>query len=290
MPDEKPTPFDPKAPDRLRIGTANQYLQWVFDNAEQWTAGRQEEHGADLILISIFARSARTYEGIVRCLGEKGFGEQGLMLNRSLFEDMIDAHWLSINRDLATNRLYKHDIYSRLLRAETQRKYPKVFDGRKPPPIKVTNEERKEMQSLFGQSGSGSWTGVRSLDERVDLVKHLWGEAEEALMFWWDWVQKLHNEVLHPSAFSLARLGAPTIHQDENDGESLEWHFGSTVEWLGRSVHAAYWTFSQTVSLIVDEFAPNSREQLNERDRIASQAFRNASHWEKVGRYETPAE
>jgi len=122
--DEELTPFDPKAPNRLRIGTCNQYLQWVVENAEQWTAGRQK-NGADLILISIFARSARTYEGMVRCLGEKGFGEQGLMLNRSLFEDMIDAHWLSINCNLATDRLYKHDTYSRLLRAERNASTPR---------------------------------------------------------------------------------------------------------------------------------------------------------------------
>ncbi len=36
-----------------------------------------------------------TYEAVVRWLGERAFGEQGLMLNRSLFEDMVDAHFTS---------------------------------------------------------------------------------------------------------------------------------------------------------------------------------------------------
>ena len=98
MSGEERTPLDPKAPNRLRIGTCRSYLQWVFEKVGSWTADRQGKDGADLILICIFARSARTYEGIVRCLGESGFGEQGLMLNRSLFEDMVEAHWVSTVR------------------------------------------------------------------------------------------------------------------------------------------------------------------------------------------------
>jgi hypothetical protein len=35
---------------------------------------------------------------VVKHLGNKGFGEQVVMLNRSLFEDMIDARWVSLNR------------------------------------------------------------------------------------------------------------------------------------------------------------------------------------------------
>jgi hypothetical protein len=95
----------------------------------------------------------------VRWLGQRLYSEQALMLNRALFEDMVDIHWVSLNPDLATERLIQHDKYSRLLRADVQRKWPDFFEGRKPPPIKVTNEERKELKSLFGGSGSKSWTG-----------------------------------------------------------------------------------------------------------------------------------
>jgi phosphohistidine phosphatase SixA len=75
----------------VRLRAYQSLLEWVADNAATWTAG-QRLNGADLILLSIFARSTRTYEAIVRHLGNHGFGEQGLMLTRSLFEDMVDAH------------------------------------------------------------------------------------------------------------------------------------------------------------------------------------------------------
>jgi len=284
------TPLDPKAPDRLRIGTCRSLLEWVFENIEDWTAGKDKD-GAALILVSIFARSARTYEAIVRCLGERGFGEQGLMLNRSLFEDMIDAHWVSMNRDLAVQRLHQHDLYSRLLRADTQRKYARWFDGRKPPSVKMSNEERKELRLLFGRLGSGSWTGISGLDDRVKSVKEYWEpEDQKSLLFWHDWVHKFMNEVLHPSAFSLGRLGAPTVHEDDNNRESFEWHFGSTKEWLKYSLHAAFWAFGQSVSLVIDEFAPENRSAFAERETQGNQAFRNASHWEKTGRLEAAPE
>lgn len=55
----------------------------------------------DLMISSMFSRSTRAYEAIVRHLGIRGDAEQGTMLNRSLWEDMVDAHWTSINGDLA---------------------------------------------------------------------------------------------------------------------------------------------------------------------------------------------
>src|SRR5689334_3667467 len=52
------------------------------------------------LLLAIFARSTLTYRAIMQlCRG--GFGEQADMLNRSLFEDMAAAHWVSLHRDEA---------------------------------------------------------------------------------------------------------------------------------------------------------------------------------------------
>lgn len=58
----------------------------------------------------------------------------------------------------------------------------------------------------------------------------------------------------------------------------------------GRSLHAAYWTFVQSVSLLIDEFHPEGRSEFDERDAQANQAFRNANHWEATGRLETAPE
>jgi hypothetical protein len=260
----------------MRLAVCQGLMRWTFENAGRWTSGHSLDT-ADLIIVTMFARSGRTYEGVVRCLGESAFGEQGLMLNRSLFEDMIDAHWVSLNRELAAERLGQHDLHSRLLRAETQRRFPERFDG-PPPRIKVTNEERKALNLLFGKSGSRSWTGVPGLDRRVEEVKGCWQtESEQRALLWWAaWVHKLSNEMLHPSALSLGRLGSPTV----TESGGLQWQFGSTRDLLAQALHGAFFTFGQLVGLVIELFSPEDGEELGERLRSGDATFVRAKQWE----------
>lgn len=281
MDDDHSVPVTDDTADTLRLGMCQSVMRWTIENAKELTGSRPLT-GSDLILITIFARSTRTYEAVVRHLGERCFGEQGLMLNRSLFEDMIDAHWVSIHGDLAVKRLEQHDLHSRLLRAETQRKFKRFFEGVKPPKVKVSNEERKELIRLYGRSGSRSWTGVGPLDSRVAAVEHLWStaQAREELLWWTAWVHKLSNEVLHPSAFSLGRLGTPTVDRDG----SLHWYFGATREWLTPALHGALWTFGQLVTLVIDSYNREFSDEFLELWGNAMKAFPEANRIEATGR------
>ncbi len=270
------------APAKLRIHACQRLLRWVGAHAEEWTAG-QDLRGHDMVLLTVFARSTRTYEAIVRWLAENGFGEQGIMLNRSLFEDMVDAHWIHLNPDLAVDRLVEHDLYSRLLRADVQRRFPAWFDHEKPPAIKVTNDKRKELKDLFGKTGSRSWTGIPHIEDRLEGVISCWPESDhDQVRFWAAWVVKMMNEVLHPSALSIGRFGAPRL----NDNDNLEWRFGATPERLTESLHGALWTYSQTVGLIVDRYAPGEAQTGRDLFAQAHLDFRRARHWERTGRLE----
>jgi Family of unknown function (DUF5677) len=275
--------FDPDSPSTLRIGTCDALLRWVQKNLEEWTAD-VEQTGRNLILLSIFARTTRTYGAVVRGLAKSTYGEQAMMLDRLLFDDMIDLHWVSLNPELAVDRLTDHDLYSRLLRADVQRKHPQMFDGRKPPKIKVTNAKRKELSVLFGKSGSVSWTGVRGLDERVKAVLPCWDEpGRDGLTFWHDWIVRLQNELVHPTSMSLTRMGAVEV---TNDGENVEWPMGATPGWMKQALHAAFWTYCQSLSLIIELFHPAATEDFRERHEAGDEAFRRADHWEAVGGYE----
>lgn len=277
--------FDAKAPARLRLGICDGLLRWVVENLEDWTAGAEQD-GRNLILLSIFARSTRTYSAIVHGLGERGYGEQTMMLDRLLFDDMIDLHWVSLHRELAVERLADHDLYSRLLRADVQRKHLRIFDGNKPPKITVSNEKRRELKALFGKSGSGSWTGVRGLDARVESVLSCWDEpGRDVLLFWHDWIVRLQNEIVHPTSLSLTRMGMVEINGHGED-ESAEFKLGSTPAWAPRALHAAFWTYSQGLGLIVDEFQSEVRDDFRQRYQAGEQAFSRADHWESAGAYE----
>src|SRR5438094_539679 len=64
--------------------------------------GRGEAY--QYLLLAIFARSTLTYRAIMHlCRG--GYGEQADMLNRSVFEDMAAAHWVSLHGEEAIERL-----------------------------------------------------------------------------------------------------------------------------------------------------------------------------------------
>jgi hypothetical protein len=181
-------------------------MEWCIKYSQSWS-GLQRKSSADLVIFTIHARSTRTYEAVVRYLGQAGMGEQGMMLNRSLFEDMVDIHWVHLNPDLALERLELHDRYSRFLRTEVQRTYPEMFDEPVAPP-KISNKDRQKMRKLFGRYGQKSWTGIDRLDQRLESILRCWPtDADRRRVQWWhDWVHKLINETLHPSAWSLGRM------------------------------------------------------------------------------------
>jgi hypothetical protein len=256
-------------------------MEWVAANAEPLTSNR-ELGGADLIILAIFARSTRTYEAIVRHLGESGFGEQGLMLARSLWEDMVDAHWVALNEYLAVERIQQHDLYSRLLRADTQRKYPEMFNGRKPPKIKISNEERRELKQLF-RGGTGSWTGRLTTAQRLESILSFWPtkQLQDEVLFWQDWVVKMLNEIIHPSGLSLGRIAAPDPKEDR-----IAFRFGSTTDWLSNSLMAGWFIYLQTLGLIVTRYAPEHEDSYAAQVHALKSDFHQANHWERTGKLE----
>ena len=59
-------------------------------------------------MLAFFVRSTRTYEAVIGPLSGRRFEAQGAMLNRSLFEDMVDARWIGLNPALAAQRMEQH--------------------------------------------------------------------------------------------------------------------------------------------------------------------------------------
>jgi hypothetical protein len=204
-------------------------------------------HTADVIAYVLFARSTRTYEGVVKHLGQRGFAEQGAMLNRSLFEDMVDARWVALNPEIAVERLRQHHRYSQQLRIETARRFPQYFGQaiatqELDPPM--DDEERHALTALYGPFATKTWTGL-NLHERFRAGKETWkpGDDRQQAEFIYAWLHRDNNETLHASAHSLAVLGAPTVSQDE-----VRFRLGSTQHLLPGVLWFAYWTYAQTVA------------------------------------------
>ena len=235
----------------IRVGACQGLLTYAIETAQTSAKAHADYGDAQLLVQSLFSRSTRTYEAIVRALATRAFAEQIGMLNRSLFEDMVDAHWVHLNPDTALERLIEHDRWSRYLRANIQNQFAKqFFGGRKAPKQDLSKEEIAALRRRFGRRGGGSWTGLE-FDDRYKAILPYWKtEKERDYMRWFkSWVHKLNNEIVHPSAFSIARLAAPR----PTDEGGWEFHFGSTKDWLGQSLSCAFWTYERTFDLVATE-------------------------------------
>src|SRR2546423_7233757 len=75
---------------------------------------RMPEHEARLIVLWTVARSDKTFQAIhFLCDPDAGggYGEQAGMLNRTLFEDMVTAHWATRFPARAAKQIAEQDRY-----------------------------------------------------------------------------------------------------------------------------------------------------------------------------------
>jgi hypothetical protein len=101
------------------------YAVGLFEDWET-RGGRGMTSTADGLVVALLARSADTFACSAR-LCRMGFGAQSAMLNRSLFEDMADAHWIVADPDTAAARFQDHHDHGRMLLADTVASFTQFF-------------------------------------------------------------------------------------------------------------------------------------------------------------------
>lgn len=226
---------------------------------ETWT-GRPLETTADALIVALGARSYGTYCSSVE-QASNGWGAQSMMLNRSLFEDMVDAHWVHADPETARTRYEQHDQHRRILLGDVARKHYPDLD------VPVVDEElRKVLEGVFGRYGERSWTGL-NLHARVKLIEDQWRTPEvpeegvNALHFFRDVAHRENSDTLHVSARSLNAV----VKAHERD-VSMTFRIGPHVEDTPTALFGAFWPFTQTVTLLIDHFGmqvdPGERERV----------------------------
>src|SRR5687767_2424023 len=95
------------------IAACRELLEFGISELQQWS-GRPVKRGADRVIVFEASRATKTFDAIIR-LCELGFGEQAVMLTRSLFEGMVVAHWVPDNRREAVTLFTRYSRYSALL-------------------------------------------------------------------------------------------------------------------------------------------------------------------------------
>ena len=241
-----------------QLAACEELLDHVLGLLSPWR-GRALEKSTDGLLAALFARTTNTFWSAVE-LGRSGFGEQAAMLNRSLFEDMVDLHWIVDNPDIAIERYDQHNNHASMLLADALRKHPRFFPADELPAFNP--DDRRELDKLFGPYGQRSWT-CESLHDRVTSIEHHWGDREEDLehlRFFRDIVHRENNQLLHVSAHSLNQV----VRRTGPSEGGLALKLGPGGEYLDRAFFAAFWIYGQSVALILEEFAFADAEEFGE--------------------------
>ncbi len=154
---------------RAKIEGCERLLAYSGGLLNDWP-GRSVEKITDGLILALFARSLDTATASVR-LAAAGYGAQASMLNRSLFEDMIDVHWVASEEEAAERCYRDHLQHGRMLLADAIAKYPDFYAEIELP--EFDSAERKALDGDYGSFGHRSWTKV-NLHERVTLVEDHW--------------------------------------------------------------------------------------------------------------------
>lgn len=123
-----------------RLAACDRSRAFALEATQPW-GGRVlgEESEPDTLIVALFCRSFDTFYASV-VLARLGFGRQSAMLNRSLFEDMVDAHWIASEPALAAELMRDQHLHQRMLQADAVRKYPSFFAGCSSPSSTRTSE------------------------------------------------------------------------------------------------------------------------------------------------------
>lgn len=253
-----------------QLRACEELLHFVLGVLEPWR-GRPLDQAHDGVMAAIFARSLTTYWAALE-LGRIGFGEQAAMLNRSLFEDMVDLHWIVENPDTAVERYEAHLRHGQMVLADALRAHPDFMPADELP--EFDSDEREPLDKLFGTFGHKSWTSV-NLRNRVDAIEHLWGEerARRQLRFFRDLVHRENNQLLHVSAQGLNQM----VRRSGPEESGIVFKLGPADDYLDRTMFGAFWIYGQSVSVVLDHFDFTERDDF---DRVFGDllpAFRQLS-------------
>lgn len=197
------------------------------------------------IPVALFARSVSLVESSL-LLAEAGQGREIIMLNRPLFEFMVDAHWAAQDPERAERRFVEQARHTQHLQRQYAQNHPELFPDAANGEM-LDNEEVRELGKTFGRFGHRSWTGL-NLPDRVAAIAPMFGDAAEHLQLSYDINNKLANAEMHSTSWSLAR--ALRRVQMPDGSERLEVRVGSEPELVVTALQQTWWVFGQLLGLM----------------------------------------
>jgi hypothetical protein len=211
-----------KGINRLRFASAEELLGHGAVLIDE--TGREPLAAARLLLTAQATRALHTFEAVIADC-QMGRGVQAAMLNRSLFDDVLNIHWVAENPELGPERADQHDRLIALAEHQLETKFERTDRP-------LTDEEQSELEALIKLYGGPrnafkeTWHRA-SFEECFPLVKERWKEEEEAafyLEYIYEVIQRRNNLFIHPSPTAFRQTivtrpdGGRTVNRAGPDG------------------------------------------------------------------------
>jgi hypothetical protein len=228
-------------------------FSWEIIGTEPWTGRPISEDLAERLIASEMSRGFKSYRGVLdAALG--GYGPQGAMVDRSLFEGMAVAHWVKLNPELAEDRFRKHMRHNAAMWNKRLGAH-----GQKGVELTLTEAEVKEYDKLFGPWGDKLWCGM-PMHKLIDEIEREWeeGERRSELRFMFAVAHADNTETMHTTAMSLTS----SIVQDNLDG--LRTEAGPSIFQVDRALLGALWPWAHMLRMAADYFELNGADRVDD--------------------------
>ena len=209
------------------------------------------DDAAGKLIFRTYVRSSKTYQASFLLAG-RGYGVQAGMLNRSLFEDMLVAHWVKKNPGEAPERYERHRRHAVEQMREALTKHGAGVE------MALSDDDRQAYAKEFGYR---SWTGLTTY-ELAREVEDEWPEGKFGRdLLWWvyDIAQRFNNLILHHSAMGLGLTG----EEDEAKG-ATRLDVGPSTAHIQGALLGAFYCYMQTMTLVLGEKAVTELQALSD--------------------------
>jgi Family of unknown function (DUF5677) len=247
------------------LGACRSLLDFALAELGAWS-GRPIKRGADRIILAEALRATKTLGALIQ-LCEAGFGEQALMLDRSLFEGMAVAHWVSDHRRRAIGLFTRHEKFNRLLWYETLDALGWLDANDRNLRPSIEPKRRKELQQLFNPYGTKAWWRM-SVPKLLGEIERQWDDQGRAdLWKHHDIVYRLSNQILHSTVTSVSAA------YTKRTSTALAMTASPSNQFVSQALYAAHWTYGQIFTLLIDVFELTSGQEFRRLWQASGQAF-----------------
>jgi Family of unknown function (DUF5677) len=247
------------------LAACRSLLDFALAELDTWS-GRPIKQGADRIILAEAVRATKAFGAVVG-LCEAGFGEQALMVVRSLFEGMAVAHWVAAHRREAVRLFTRHEKFSRLLWYETLEILGWLNQNDRKLRPSVGPKQRKELVGLFNPYGTKAWWRM-SVPKLLGEIECQWDtQGRKDLWEHHNVIYRLSNQMLHSTATSVSAAFT------KRSSTMLAMTASASNQFVSQALYAAHWTYGQMFTLAIDVFKLASGQAFRQLWQTSGHAF-----------------